>query len=298
MPYGRSRNNLFGYASAYLALRLGAYFLDCPRCAWGALRVGEQLRRFQAPDGHIPAVLNGNEWMREDWDVYINNPDYNAYAAACLLLAEELPSPSATQQPEDGVVDLGPYLIHRRAKAYFAVSTTGELAPHGSPFFSDCRYAGMVPLLLDTENTQIQFDSPYCWDGRRTTRGYLCDPRHNPWIPYLLRIKRPQWAPVYAKTRWEFSQEKLVVAGEGTCLDVRPTSTWRRLVERWSSRSATQLTFRPTSYTIHTTLTLDYQNGRLARTSEAFPGAVLERETVAAEIDRDAKRQRSFEPSR
>ena len=140
MPYGRSRNTLFAYGSAYLALRLGARLFDDPHYAWAAAAVLGNMKKFQDPDGHIPAALNSHEWLRRDWDIYINNPDYNAYAAACLLMAERLGVPSDKgQAPGPETADLGPLLVCRRHDGYFACSTTGEFAPYSSPFFCDTR---------------------------------------------------------------------------------------------------------------------------------------------------------------
>ena len=39
---------------------------------------------FQGADGHVPGVLNDGETEKVDWDVYVRNTDYNAYAAAML----------------------------------------------------------------------------------------------------------------------------------------------------------------------------------------------------------------------
>ena len=117
------------------------------------------MKKFQDPDGHIPAALNSHEWLRRDWDIYINNPDYNAYAAACLLMAERLGVPSDKgQAPGPETADLGPLLVCRRHDGYFACSTTGEFAPYSSPFFCDTRYAGLVPLLFDDGQTLKNFD--------------------------------------------------------------------------------------------------------------------------------------------
>ncbi|MBM3459538.1 MAG: hypothetical protein FJX77_13540 [Armatimonadetes bacterium] len=85
-PYGRSRHSLFGYAAAILAFRRGAARFSRPEFAAAAEHLVQRVGEFQRPDGHIPCVLNGGEAERLDWDVYVNNPDYNAYAAALFLL--------------------------------------------------------------------------------------------------------------------------------------------------------------------------------------------------------------------
>src|SRR5205085_2781958 len=81
VPYGRSRNTLFGYAAAILAFRRGARRLDQPIYETIANRLESRVATFQRSDGHVPCVLNNDEREKKDWDVYVNDPDYNAYAA-------------------------------------------------------------------------------------------------------------------------------------------------------------------------------------------------------------------------
>ncbi|CAN0295086.1 unnamed protein product, partial [Phaeothamnion confervicola] len=85
IPYGRSRHTLFGYAAAILALNWGARHADIKYAA-PAHRLLKRLSAFQQGDGHIPCLLGPGEDRKANWDVYINNPDYNSYAAALLLL--------------------------------------------------------------------------------------------------------------------------------------------------------------------------------------------------------------------
>lgn len=219
VPYGRSRNSLFGYASAYLALRLGAYLDNQPEWAWAAERVLERLRSHQQPDGHIPAVLNDSEWIRGDWDVYLNNPDYNAYAAACLLLADRLaPTQPVPQAPGPALLSLGPLLVCRRPQDYFACSTHGEWAPLGTPFFSDTRYAGLVPLLW---NGRV-WDENYCWDGRNGTRGVLGKAAVSGWIPGR------HWVRTFPAWEHHYAADRLVVQGRGRPYWGRPAPAWWR----------------------------------------------------------------------
>src|SRR5205823_188033 len=87
VPYGRSRSTLFGYAAAILALRRGARLLGQPEYVALAARLEGRVGRFQRADGHVPCVLNDGEAGKADWDAYVNNPDYNAYASAAILLS-------------------------------------------------------------------------------------------------------------------------------------------------------------------------------------------------------------------
>lgn len=288
VPYGRSRNNLFGYASAYLAFRLGAYLLDCPHCSWGAEQVIHRLRQFQAPDGHIPAVLNDGEWMRQDWDVYINNLDYNAYAAGCLLLAEEVPPGPKAKEPQAGITDLGPFLVDRSGDHFFAISTTGEMAPLGTPFFSDFRYAGLQPLLWESGRHVMFFDHDYCWDARDSTRRALYDPRNHTWLPYFQNQDKCYWTPVYPAIHWSREAETLTLSGTGSCLHIRPTPAWKRLLFRLVSRPVPQIHAKASGYDLESTVTLNLQSGQLIKKSQALSGRLdLNRANIATQLPRN-----------
>lgn len=228
VPYGRSRHSLFAYASAYLATRLGAGLFQDPRYQWASETLLNYLRSYQHADGHIPAVLNHQEWLREDWDVYINNPDYNAYAAACLLLGERLGQSMPSQPPAFGLQDLGPLLVWREDSSYFACSGSGEWVPLGTPFFCDTRYAGLLPLVHEGEAGTHFFDNPYCWDGRDSTRGYLVDPRSNPWLPYRQSRGKLYWVRKYHDLEWSLRDEVLRLSGRGCPAHSRPVPRWRR----------------------------------------------------------------------
>ena len=230
VPYGRSRHSLFAYGSAYLAMRLGAGLFQEPRFEWAAQQVLSYMRRFQQPDGHIPAVLNLREWLRDDWDVYINNPDYNAYAAACLLLGERLGTSMQPKVPENGLQNLGPLLAWRRAGGYFACSTYGEWVPEGTPFFCDTRYAGLRPLLVEESGGPRFFDRGYCWDGRDSTRSYLVDPRNCPWLPYRRVDLNHYWARYYSDLTAQLKDGILRVSGQGRLAASAPVPSWRRFI--------------------------------------------------------------------
>lgn len=240
VPYGRSRNSLFAYASASLALAVGAGFFSKPRYYEAAQALARHMVGYQRGDGHIPAVLNDQEWLREDWDVYINNPDYNAYAAGCLGLIAQLATPPAPArpEPEEPYRDLGPLWVWRQPDAYWAASTTGEFAPEGTPFFSDHRYAALQPLLYDNGARLQEFATPYCWDGRDQTRGCLSDPRFHPWTPFCIAGSRFFWTPFAERVdiRPLHDEEGSL---EGFCLELtakpmclRPLTAWERAWHR------------------------------------------------------------------
>lgn len=277
VPYGRSRNTLFGYGSAYLALRLGAAMLEDGRYSWGARRVLEYVRRHQADDGHIPASLNEKEWLREDWDIYINNPDYNAFAAACLMLAArlapEIPDPVP---PEDGEYDLGPLLAVRSQGSFFACSLSGEFAPFGSPFFCDTRYAGLAPLLFDDSRYLRIFERNYCWDGRDRTRAALADPLISDWIPFLNWGNRRYWVREFNQVDWTWKERVLNVRGGGKPSHGAPRRAWQRFLDSklWK-RPARQmdLLFLPDELTTH--LQLDFSTRRLCLSSACAHPAMV-----------------------
>lgn len=261
VPYGRSRNTLFAYGSAYLALRLGALLFRNANYAGAAEALLENMSRHRASDGHIPAVLNDQEWLRKDWDIYINNPDYNAYAAACLLLAEKLaPEIPPAARPDEGVSDLGPILVVRRADGYFACSTTGEFAPHGSPFFCDTRYAGLSPLLFDDGKDHRLFDQNYCWDGRDSTRTCLVDPTVSDWIPFVVQDNRRFWVRNFEQVTWTLEDGRLQVTGTGKLGCSRPIPRWQRfLVSRVMRRPAPQMTHQELHVRLTSKLRFDFQ---------------------------------------
>ncbi len=240
VPYGRSRNSLFAYASASLALALGGQFFSNPRHLQAAEALARHMHGYQRGDGHIPAVLNDREWLREDWDVYINNPDYNAYAAGCLGLIARLAAPpaQAVDEPEVGYRDLGPLWVWRGAEAYWAVSTSGEFAPEGTPFFSDHRYAALQPLLVDRGNHLQEFATPYCWDGRDQTRACLGDPRFHPWTPFISERSRLYWAPfaqhvdVRPLHDNQGTLESVTLELTAQPMHLRPLAAWERAVQR------------------------------------------------------------------
>jgi len=244
VPYGRSRNSLFAYASASLALAVGAGFFSNPRYLESAKALAQHLLLYQRGDGHIPAVLNDREWLREDWDVYINNPDYNAYAAGCLGLIAQLATPPAPARPEpdEPYRDLGPIWIWRQSGAYWAVSTTGEFAPEGTPFFSDHRYAALQPLLYDNGVLLQEFATPYCWDGRDHTRTCLSDPRFHPWTPFCIERSRLFWTPfaqqvsIQPMHNDEGDLESVTFELEASPMHLRPLAGWERALHRMNGR--------------------------------------------------------------
>ncbi|MFO0886561.1 MAG: hypothetical protein U0894_20670 [Pirellulales bacterium] len=269
-PYGRSRNTLFAYGSAYLALRLGASFFQQAAFSWAAARILGYMSQHQLPDGHIPAALNENEWVREDWDVYINNPDYNAFAAACLLLAVRLaPHPPEAVAPADAVSDLGPLLTVRSQGTFFACSTTGEFAPFGSPFFCDTRYAGMVPLLFDNGTSLRVFDRNYCWDGRDQTRAVLLDPRVCDWIPYLEIKNKRYWVRQYDLIRWTWQGGGLKIEASGRPTYCSPRRSWQRFLESKLRRlPARQVNEHKLESRLDVDLHVDLPGGRIRRQSK------------------------------
>jgi hypothetical protein len=200
VPYGRSRNAIFGYAAGILALSRGARLFGRPEYRNVACRLHNRLRRFLRTDGHLPAVLNDGEAERADWDVYVSNPDYNAYAAAFLLLAQDdsqcdlpgLPGAGAaspqnkesadSRQP--AISELGPLLTGLHGGRFIALSARGQTVPYGTPFFSDHRYYGMQPLWIEQNGEGLIAPSPYRWRGEED-RTSLVEPTANDWIPYI-----------------------------------------------------------------------------------------------------------------
>jgi hypothetical protein len=243
VPYGRSRNTLFGYAAAILALRRGAWLLNQPEYLELANCLHGRIKQFLRADGHVPCVLNDGEAEREDWDVYVNNPDYNAYAAALLLLA----NPTATRhvstlsagsspdtacagamdQLQPTVCQIGPILTVRLGSLFAALSTEGQAVPFHTPFFSDHRYYGMQPLWIEQNGEALVTPPPYRWRGGED-RSVLVDPSANPWIPYVSVGKHRYCVRQYDRVQVRQAGVSVHIEAEGQLEAYRPVSRWAR----------------------------------------------------------------------
>lgn len=277
VPYGRSRETLFAYGSAVLALRLGHGLFPGSVSDERCDSMLDRLRTFTAADGHLPAVLNDDEWLRRDWDVYVNNPDYNAYLAATLLLAERLAPRKETarreQAPSTATIwcDWGPLLIYQSPTLYFACSTTGEYAPFGTPFFADTRYAGLTPLLWEHGTMQRRFDCDYCWDGRERTRAVLMDARRAPWRPR----RGAAWSPCLDQLSWSQSQGELRIEGRSGLQTFGSLPRWRRALQ---GRIPRQFWSQNTPGEVHSELKVNLGTGALSalhRSEQALENAEI-----------------------
>jgi hypothetical protein len=223
VPYGRSRHSLFGYAAAILALSLGSRLLSRD---WRepVQMMLTRLQSFARSDGHIPCVLTDGEERKRDWDVYVNNPDYNAYAAALLLLSPMLGEAAATSCSPAGLTEAGPIVAWRRPDWFVALSGTGASAPFGTPFFCDHRYYGMQPLWVEHQG-QVVFEGPvYRWGERES----LVAPQRTPWVPYLETKRGDYCCRVYSELEARADGENLVVKGKGSLERYQSVPRWRR----------------------------------------------------------------------
>lgn len=188
--FGRSRNTLFGQAAAIFALQVGGRLLKRPECTQAAGRALDRLRAFIQPDGHIPCVLDDGEAEKRDWDAYVNNPDYNAYAAALLLLSDRFASASGARAsspiPVRGLKtsEVGPLLVVETPSTYAVFVTRGQCVPLGTPFFCDHRYYGMQPLWIESAGASVLTPEPYKWAGGEDRRP-LVEPTSNCWLPWV-----------------------------------------------------------------------------------------------------------------
>ncbi len=243
VPYGRSRNTLFGYAAAVLSFRRGAALLGRPEFHETAERLTQRIACFQRPDGHIPCVLNEREREKHDWDVYVNNPDYNAYAAALLLLCgagtfRAAPGAPHTRghapRPEGPAAELdvsrvGPLVVARHGSAYAAFAGHGQSVPLGTPFFCDHRYYGMQPLWIERDGVPLLEPEVYAWRGG-ADRSRLVDPEHNGWLPVVEDGGRRYTPRVYEQVEVSTAGGVLQVVGEGSSVAYAPVPRWRRAV--------------------------------------------------------------------
>jgi len=229
-PYGRSRDTLFGAAAAVFALARGARLLGVDRFAAAARRIRERLGRFQRPDGHLPAVLNDAEEERGDWDVYVNNADYNAYAAALLLLAERgAPEGGGSDggPDTDGVSRRPPLAVVRRGELYAVLCAEGQSVPVGTPFFSDFRYYGMQPVWIECGCRPLFSPAPYRWRPGED-RGRLADPAAAGWLPYVSVGARRYCVRRYDTVRIEETAEGVALEGVGSPEAYLAVPRWER----------------------------------------------------------------------
>jgi len=243
VPYGRSRNTLFGYAAAILAFRRGASLLDQPSYEVIASRLESRIAKFQETDGHVPCVLNEGETTKRDWDVYVNNSDYNAYAAALLLLADHAPSrcrggssserfrgdsarPAAYSQSLV-VCAVGPVLTVQYGDLFAALAVHGQAVPAGTPFFCDHRQYGLQPLWIERGDAVLLEPALYQWDGGED-RTALVEPGANPWIPYVAVNKDRYCVRRYEEVCVKQAGSVVEIEGEGRPDTYCPIPRWER----------------------------------------------------------------------
>lgn len=224
VPYGRSRGALFGYAAAALALLLAGN----PSQRQAGWRLVARMGEFLQSDGHIPCVLNQGEAERLDWDVYVNNPDYNAYAAALFsMLGDVRPEPT---EPSAGVPvrQLGPLCILQSETAYVAVVTSGQSAPWNTPFFCDFRTYGMQPLWWEEGGKCLLSPVPYHWQGESKMEP-LVSPVGHGWLPWLRRGKHLFLPRVYSEIQVTDEGQGVVrIEGRGKVTAYTRVARWIR----------------------------------------------------------------------
>ena len=222
VPYGRSRHSLFGYAAAILALSLGSlqFGEDWYQPIQQMLK---RLQSFGQADGHIPCILTDGEPTKRDWDVYVNNPDYNAYAAALLLLTPEVRQ-TEYEPPPDRLSRAGSLLSWRQGDWFVALVTEGASIPIGTPFFCDYRYYGMQPLWVELRGARVFESGAYHWGPRHT----LVDPGNTPWVPYLETPRGRYCCRVYSEVSVSSSGELLLLTGKGQLDRYDSVPRWRR----------------------------------------------------------------------
>ncbi|MGC8669516.1 MAG: hypothetical protein ACP5VE_15520 [Chthonomonadales bacterium] len=231
VPYGRSRNTLFGHAAAAYALAAGGALFGDGRFQGAAARILRRIKSFQHDDGHVPAVLNAGEAAREDWDVYVNNPDYNAYAAALLLMAREAHLPTDADEPpappEPQVCQVGPIVTVRDAYTFAAFVGRGECAPFGTPFFCDHRTWALQPLWIEQKGRVLLEPEPYTWKGEGD-RSALVDPACNRWMPYVEAGGLRYAMLTCNRIEVRLTEGTVQMEGSGPLTALLPVPRWKR----------------------------------------------------------------------
>jgi len=231
VPYGRSPGSLFGAAAAIAALRWGGRRFGERDWANASARLERALAAWQRPDGHLPALLAEGEAERRGWDVYLSNVDYNAYAAALLLLSEPAATGDAAATGSDdlAVAEIGPLVLITGGGWFVAVVGRGQSVPFGAPFFCDHRYYGIQPLWIERGGQCQLGPAPFTWyNGSERLR--IADPAENPYLPYL------EWQGERAAARTldrlviDTQDRRVILVGEGELTCYRPWPRWRRAV--------------------------------------------------------------------
>jgi len=231
VPYGRSRNTLFGHAAAAYAFAVGSGLFHNGDFALAASRILARIAAWQQGDGHAPAVFNENEAGKLDWDVYINNPDYNAYAAALLLMIPNgtfgTPETPGISNEEILVRQIGPIITILDGPTFAAFVGSGECAPYGTPFFCDHRYYALQPLWVEREGRVMLQPVPYTWRGGED-RSALVDPTANEWIPYVEAGGWRYAVRTCSRVEIHVSKAAVVMEGHGPLTALISVPRWRR----------------------------------------------------------------------
>ena len=150
--------------------------------------------------------------------MYVNNPDYNAYAAALLLLSK----PDAAGVMALGLNVVGPLLTWYDGQTFLALALDGQVSPHGSPFFSDFRTFGMQPLWMERDGHNV-FEPPVYRGDRASMQ-----PPPDSWLPYVEHEGGCYAARTYQNVRVEESIGGFEVQADAVLEAWEPLPTWER----------------------------------------------------------------------
>ena len=231
--FGRSCNSIYGYASALYATTytLGhgmAPTVDGPLVAQARARMADFVLRMRQPDGSLRPYPTEFDTDRLGWDDYVDRLDYNAFTAFLLMQIPSQPFHTEVAHRSTTFTARQAGLIVRERDGVFAAfSTRGQLNA-GSYMFTDARYAGMQPLLVQCDGRTIIPPPPH--DAASPT-----DPD---WVGFMpvLSIGGEVWAVrTYDDVR-TVDGEVLAVVGRGTPVTMR-TGLRRSILAR-AGRSA------------------------------------------------------------
>ena len=231
--FGRSCNSIYGYASALYATASALGHGTVPTAdralvAQAQARMVDFLLRMRQPDGSLRPYPTEFDAERLGWDDYVERLDYNAFTAFLLLQIPSQPfHAEAPHRPATFTARQAGLIVRERDGVFAAFSTRGQLNA-GSYMFTDARYAGIQPLLLQYDGRTIIPPPPH-------DAGSPTDPS---WVGFMpvVSIGGEVWAVRTYNDVRTADGEILAVVGRGTPVTMR-TGLRRRILAR-AGRSA------------------------------------------------------------
>jgi len=248
--FGRSCNSIYGYSSALYATAYALGHGTIPTAdrllvVQARARMADFLYRMRQPAGNLRPYPTEFDAERLGWDDYVERIDYNAFTAFLLMQIPSQPFHlEASHRPVTFTSPQAGLIARERDGVFAAFSTRGQLNA-GSYMFTDARYAGMQPLLLQYDGRTIIPPPPHD----------AASPADPSWVGFMPVLSNggEVWAVrTYDDVR-TVDGEILAVVGRGTPVTMR-TGLQRRILahaSRAAGRSAGVLVWTAARFLRH-----------------------------------------------